>query len=119
MAELIKGVSVTLGADTYVIPPLNFRMLQDLADEIAVVNKGGSFVSDANTRAAFVSVILASIQRNYPDVSHDQLLEVLDVANAQAAMFALLGVSGFERKAKANGEATHVGESTGTASTTT
>lgn len=118
MADLIKGIDVTLGRDTYVVPPLNFRMLKDLAQQIAIVNKGGSFVSDSDTREAFIDVIHASVQRNYPDVTRDQIVDVLDVSNAQAAMLALLGVSGFERKAKTNGEGAPVGESTGTASTT-
>ncbi|WP_423396025.1 hypothetical protein [Burkholderia sp. LMG 21824] len=117
MAELIDGVSVVLAGRTFVIPPLNFKLLQTLAEPLAVVNKGGSFVSDPETRAAFVTVILASINRNYPDVTNDQLLDLLDVANAQSAMLALLGISGFKAKA-ANGDA-GTGESTGTASTTT
>ncbi|MFG7180669.1 hypothetical protein ACGYQ5_14170 [Burkholderia pseudomallei] len=118
MADLIKGIDVTLGRETYVVPPLNFRLLQELADSIAIVNKGGSFVADAETRNAFVDVIHASVQRNYPDVTREQIVDALDVSNAQTAMLALLGVSGFERKAKANGEGAPLGESTGTASTT-
>lgn len=116
---LIKGVEVTLGRDTYTIPPLNFRMLQDLSGQIAIVNKGGSFVSDTATRDAFIDVIYASVYRNYPDVSREQIIDSLDVSNAQQAMLALLGVSGFEKKAKANGEGAPLGESTGTASITT
>lgn len=119
MADLIKGVDVVLGPSTYTIPPLNFRMLQELAEQIAIVNKGGSFVSDEATRTAFTTVIHASIKRNYPDMTYDQVLDLLDVTNAQKAMLALLGVSGFDKKENANGEGTALGESTGTASTTT
>jgi hypothetical protein len=119
MADLIKGASVTLGANTYVIPPLNFRLLQDLAEKIAIVNKGGSFVADPDVRNAFIDVICASLQRNYPDLTREQVIDMLDVSNAQKAMLALLGVSGFEASASASGEGTALGESTGTASTTT
>ncbi|RBB38909.1 hypothetical protein DPV79_16145 [Burkholderia reimsis] len=115
---LIDGVSVKLGARDFVIPPLNFKLLQTLAEPLAVVNKGGSFVSDPETRAAFVAVITACVQRNYPEVTNDDMLDLLDVSNAQAAMLALLGVSGYEAKPNGKGAA-QVGESAGTASTTT
>jgi len=116
---LIDGVSVKLGANEYVIPPLNFKLLQTLAEPLAVVNKGGSFVSDPDTRNAFVAVITACVQRNYPEVTQDMMLDALDVSNAQSAMLALLGVSGFEAKRGSDNEGTQVGESAGTASTTT
>lgn len=117
--RLIKGVTVTLGRNDYVIPPLNFRMLQEMGDQIAIVNAGGSYIKDVQTRDAFIEVIYASIKRNYPNVSRDEVIDGLDVTNAREAMLSLLGISGFERKEVTTGEGTPMGESTGTASIAT
>jgi hypothetical protein len=115
MTHKIPGVEIALGENTYVVPPLNFRLLQEYSTQLALVNQGKSFLTDPDTAVAYVDVITASLQRNYPDLTRDDVLDRLDIKNAQAAILSILGISGF-RASTGDGppeDVTPMGESTG------
>ncbi|OQS41131.1 hypothetical protein [Chromobacterium haemolyticum] len=98
MTELvkIKGISVLLNGKAYVIPPLNLAALEQLQDRLEQFDGGIgkesiSTVLDATT---------AALKRNYPDLTRDQVAELVDVANMAEVMEAIMDVSGLKRKAQ-------------------
>lgn len=109
-----KGVNVTLGDRVFVVPPLNFRQLQVFQDRL----NGFSGGVDPASVALVLEVTHAAIGRNYPDVTTDELAELLDVGNIQDVMEAVMDVSGLKRKAQ-EASATTGDPSPGVASTPT
>lgn len=97
MAErkLIDGVVINLGGEDYTIPPLNFGQIKRLAKEIQDSSKivDGPFSEDR--LQAILIITLSALQRNYPDMTMEDLEEKLDVVNYVKVFQAIMGVSGF------------------------
>jgi hypothetical protein len=89
-----KGVVVP-GFGDWVVPPLNFRSLQDLQDRLA------TYRGDVSKESISVVVDAAfhAVRRNYPDVTRDEVLDALDLENMEAVFGAVMDVSGLRRKA--------------------
>jgi hypothetical protein len=114
----VKGITLTLGNEVFVVPPLNFRSLQAL--QARLVNFSGG--TDPESIQLVADAALESLKRNYPDMTADRVIDLLDLENMQAVMEAVMDVSGLKRKALeaqegAAGEASH--PSSGTTSTPT
>lgn len=114
MTTKFKGIPTTLGDKTFVVPPLSFRALQELQDRLASFNGG----VDPESVALVVDATFMSLKRNYPDITREELLDVLDVGNMQEVMEAVMDVSGLHRKAHEAAEASG-NPSTGPSSTPT
>lgn len=115
----VKGIPVELGGRALVVPPLNFRALQQLEARLASFTGG----ADKASMDLVLDVAEAALARNYDDVSRDFLLEHLDIGNMQEFMEAAMDVSGLKRKALdqqlQGGAAGQPGPSTGATSTHT
>lgn len=96
-----KGVNVELAGVVYVVPPLTLGMLERLQDDIAAMNGGADFNGQVGV---IVKVGLAALQRNYPDMTREKLLDIVDVANMNELFEAVMDVSGLKRKAQEAGE---------------
>lgn len=108
----VKGIPVTLGDRLLVIPPLNFRALQQFQARL----KGYAGGVDPESISLVLDVVGAALARNYGDIEPDWLLDVLDIANMQEVMEACMDVSGLKRKEY---EAVATDPSTGPTSTPT
>lgn len=92
----IKGIPLQLGGKTYIVPPLNLGALEQLQDRLEKFDGGIgkeniSTVLDATT---------AALKRNYPDITRDQVSELIDVGNMGEVMEAVMDVSGLKRQAQ-------------------
>lgn len=89
-----KG-TVVPGFGDWVVPPLNFRSLQELQDRLA------TYRGDVSKESISVVVDAAfhAVRRNYPDVTRDEVLDALDLENMEAVFGAVMDVSGLRRKA--------------------
>jgi hypothetical protein len=96
MTTKFPGLSVVLGTGTFVVPPLNLRSLQEFGDRLATFNGG----IDAESQGMVVDAAWHALRRNYPDITRDQLLDMIDLGNMQAIMEAVMDVSGLRRKAQ-------------------
>jgi hypothetical protein len=114
MTTKFKGIKVTLGERDLVVPPLNFRALQQFQERLVGFSGG----VDPQSVALVLDVVEASLQRNYTDITREWLEEVLDVGNMQEVMEACMDVSGLKRKAQEQ-EASSGDPSTGPSSTPT
>ncbi len=99
--SLIDGTTIKLGGKTYVIPPLNFARLKKLREELSILsaaNTSGIGMSPELLDAS-ITVILSALNRNYPDMTRDEVEELIDLRNMQEIMAAITGQSGLERRA--------------------
>lgn len=95
----VKGTPVDLGGTEYIIPPLNLRALEQLQDKLA------SFSGEASMQnmGVVADIAHAALLRNYPEMTRDQVAEVLDLGNMVQVMEIVMGTSGL---VAASGEAT-------------
>lgn len=104
---MFDGITIKMGEAEYVVPPLTLGAVRRLMPKIEQMT--GSLkamtVTD-ETMQAVVEVVLASLKRNYPDMTAEVLEELIDVSNMSLVVSAVLGVSGFVRKEGASGEMT-------------
>ena len=91
----VSGVAVEMNGVEYVVPPLTLRMLQDHAEDIDVMQSmDAESALGVDRLAAVVRVAHAAMSRNYPDLTADDLHDLVDLANVSALVDAVLGVSG-------------------------
>jgi hypothetical protein len=109
------GQWIRFGSEEYRVPALAFGAIQDLQDRVgsmAGLPVGGKPTPEQ--MATVVDVVHAALKRNYPSMTREQLLDMLDLENYQEVLGAVLNISGFKRQEPAQGEAV---ASTGTAPT--
>jgi hypothetical protein len=94
----IPGVPVNLGGADYILAPLNLRQAEELEPVIKALGEatGGESLSSAIKRG--LPIILASLQRNYPDMTEADLSELIDLGNFHACINAITSSSGYTRQ---------------------
>lgn len=128
----IKGIPLDLGGETYILPPSSLATLEAFAKPLDEMNAVFAGTRDMSVRdMLFVADFAhACLQRNYPDLSRDQVAQNIGLENVVDVMQMCLDTSGLMRKAieEKNGaqpatttaqEGGKLGESTGTASSPT
>ena len=107
--RLLAGVTIELDGREYVIPPLNMRMVRELRpqfDTFATMAKNQALPDDKQL-AAIVKIVHAAMSRNYPELKPKDVEEILDLANLQSVVLAIIGSSGLvESKTAALGRST-------------
>ncbi|MDE2426906.1 MAG: hypothetical protein KGO96_13480 [Elusimicrobia bacterium] len=91
---MIPGINVNLGGTDYTVPPLNLRLFFQFEEDIAVISSPGQH-SLGDTAKASTRVLLAVMQRNYPELTEADLLDKLDFVNLNQVVQAMFGQSGF------------------------
>ena len=95
---MIEGSKMNLGGQDYTVPPLNFRQLKQFGKEIKAVRNLGTSSDPMAELVTLVPVIAAAFKRNYPDLTEDQVMDLLDLGNYRAVFEAVLGVTPELRK---------------------
>lgn len=96
-APLLDGVAVQLGRREFIVPPLNLRAVRKVIPLLPVLegkSGEGSFLDAA------VELLALAIQRNYPDITKDEIEELVDLGNLPRLVEAVMAVSGFGPKGK-------------------
>jgi hypothetical protein len=99
------GIKLTLGGEDYILPPISLGALEQLKDGIAAFNGD---ITDGAQVSTVIDAALASLNRNYPDITRAQVADMIDVGNMADVFSAVMDVSGLKRKAleeSASGEA--------------
>jgi hypothetical protein len=109
---MIEGVKTNMGGIEWVVPPLNIRQIRTLGPKLAELG-GLSAAATAEQLDIIVEVVQRALTRNYPDVTIEQVEEMLDLGNANDIILAIMGLSGLASK----GEAQAGSQSTGGIST--
>lgn len=100
---LLSGVKVSMGTGTYILAPLTLGSLKRIGNKINALSTIDSVPNEEQTEA-IASIVLASVNRNYPEITQDELLEMIDLGNLKEIFEAVLGVSGI-KKSESSGEA--------------
>ena len=112
--KMIKGVTLNLGGENYVVPPLNVDQLEEFTKQIELL-EGPSALPQGDDerpadyaqraaqalkdwvktqRAALVTLTQAALSRNYPEMTEARVKEILDLGNLAAVSAAIMGSSG-------------------------
>lgn len=94
---LIPGIKINMGGTEYVVPPLNFRQLEEHSEKLVQLSrmKVGETIYTDMTK--IVPVVQAALSRNYPDITEEEVRNMLDMGNYRAVVDAVLAVSGLDR----------------------
>lgn len=93
----IPGATVVLRGREFVIPPLNFRQLRLLKDDLVTMSsiKLDKIESLADLDAGpLIRVLHAGLEANNPEVTYDEAEALLDMGNVRVWIAALVGASG-------------------------
>lgn len=98
-----KGIEVEFADGTkLIVPPMNLATIETLQERLSTFTGG----IDKTSISLVVDATLASLQRNYPEITRERVInELLDVSNMEEVMAAVMDVSGLRRKEQAQGEA--------------
>lgn len=87
---IIKGVKIDAGGYLWEMPALNLRQLREYQNEL----KEADITDELSIFEVSVKAIQAALSRNYPALTLDDCLEIIDAGNFQSVMAALRGASG-------------------------
>ena len=97
---MIDGVVCRMGGHDWVVPPLNLRQVRSLQPLLEKLG-GVSVSSGAEQIESIVRVVWTALARNYPDVTEDQVEQMLDLGNANPIVMAVMGISGLVSRGEA------------------
>ena len=109
---MVPGVSVTMGGHDWVVPPLTLGQLRRLMPKVRQLTEIGASMGEAQI-SVLVDIVAAALQRNYPEITTDQVENLLDLGNANAVLNAVLTGSGLKPDGTPVGEAPAPGTSPG------
>ncbi|MBU6430312.1 MAG: hypothetical protein KGR26_14955 [Cyanobacteria bacterium REEB65] len=91
------GIPITVGGRDFIVPPLCLRDVKRFLPQMTDL-----FSKTPLEQMTMTSdVILAALQRNYPELTMDELDVLLDPMSIQATMEAIMEASGLKKKAAA------------------
>lgn len=94
----IPGAPINLGGLDFVLAPLGLRLMREFeAKGKALSARTEPAPTPEDWFALNADAVLASLQRNYPDMTAEALAELLDSANAQEASRLVFDQSGIKR----------------------
>ena len=106
-----RGVPVFMAGRTYIVPALSLRQFEENTEALTSPIEGKAL--DVFKRS--VPIIGLALRRNYPEITDDDLFDMLDLESFSTVMRAVQNASGM--KPVTPGEATDPATSTGAGST--
>lgn len=94
-APRFSGESINAGDRTLIVPPLSLRQVQQFLVPLQQLREMPSLTAPENIDT-MLDVATAAIQRNYPDMTRDQVAEVLDLKNIGPTFRAIMGRVAFD-----------------------
>ena len=92
---MIEGKTINIGGRDFTVPPLCLRDVKRFLPMMTELY--GKSPMEQMTLTS--EVILAALQRNYPDLTMDELDDLLDPISIHGVMDAILEASGLKKKA--------------------
>jgi hypothetical protein len=90
---MFKGEAIDLGGAEYIIPPLSLEKLEELEPQFhALAMPSASFRGRVD---ALMPILLASFQRNYPEITDQQLRQLLDLPSLNRLVEIIMRGNGF------------------------
>ena len=95
-----EGQTLKLGDREFVIPPLNWKRIRKLLPVLERIREMGPVPVGQFTEEMlddYLTVIHEAVSRNYPEVSQDELEELVDLISAPKVFMAVMGQSGLSQ----------------------
>lgn len=92
--ELYEGEKIKIRGREYIVPGLSFGQIERLADKIEQISISGNKLTKEMIQA-ITEITYAALSRNYPEITQDEVKEMLDTRNMQNIFEAIMGASGF------------------------
>lgn len=92
----VKGIPFPFSDCTLVIPPLSLGAMEQLQERLTGMS---DVVSDPGNISTVIDTLHAALGRNYPDMTREEVANLVDLENMQEAMTCAMDVSGLKRKA--------------------
>lgn len=100
---MIDGSKIILGGKEYTVPPMNFKTLIKASPLFKSLEKLGTRqMPSEEDFTNIVTLLQMALQRNYPEITFDEVAESLDLTNIQTIMTKIMMDSGAQ---KSSGEA--------------
>ena len=95
---MIEGATINMGGKDWIVPPLNLKGVKTLGPKLDAMNAA---TSRYELLPIIAEIALAALQRNYPDLTADQVEDLIDMGNSQRVVEAVLGQSGLKKAGEA------------------
>jgi hypothetical protein len=92
--EKFEGVVTRLGDKEYIIPSLSTKQARRLWPLIMEINEGVSVQNLPEKYEKILQIIHAAISRNYPEVTVEELDDLVDLSNVRKLQMIVIGQSG-------------------------
>lgn len=97
------GQWVSIGDEQYRIPPLAFRAVQELQDEVSALAQMGARPTP-DQMSTVTRIVHSAMSRNYPSITMELIDDMLDLGNYQDVLSAVLSIGGFKTAGDGSGE---------------
>lgn len=94
----IDGITVRMGGADYVVPALTLRQLKKLKDKLGALRQISPLAASEGQLEPLVDVIHAALSRNYPDLTREEMEDLIDLGNIGQLVAAVVNVSGLVPK---------------------
>lgn len=91
-----QGIPFNFDGRTLIIPPLSLGAMEQLQGRLETM---GEHITKPEYIATVVDSVHAALQRNYPDMTREEVAGLLDLQNMQEVMACVFDVGGVKRKA--------------------
>ena len=113
---MIPGVTITMGGRDWLVPPLTLGQLRRLMPKVRQLTEIDASMGEVQI-GVLVEIVVAALQRNYPDATADMVENLLDLGNAGTVLNVVLTGSGLRLRDGRLGEASAPGPGPGATST--
>jgi len=111
------GQWIPFGDEQYRVPPLGFRSIVELQDDVKSLAGIAGRMPTQTEMQTIAGVVHAAMRRNYPSLTVDDVMDMIDIGNYRQLLDAVMNVSGFQRQPEGAPSSGEAPASTGTAST--
>jgi hypothetical protein len=91
------GERLKVGDREFMVPPLNWRRIRKILpvlERMKDFTAGGGLVITESMLDDSITVIHEAVSRNYPELTRDELEDLVDLVNAPQLIMAVMGLSG-------------------------
>ncbi|HZT90207.1 MAG TPA: hypothetical protein VFA12_19730, partial [Stellaceae bacterium] len=90
---MIPGVQIAMGGREWIVPPLTLGQMRRLLPQIMRLKDFGAGLGGEEIEV-IVELVTAALKRNYPDMTAEEVEELVDLGNARHVVQAILTGSG-------------------------
>jgi ribosomal protein L18E len=89
-----EGKTIKAGGKEWIIPALTFKQLKRLRDKLSKLSIKSNGIPEPEQLDVIVEVVHASLSRNYPEVTLEEVEDMIDMDNVLTVLGAVMGQSG-------------------------